>query len=225
MILKTAGGKALDLNACLEFREYLNDSTAFVPTIVDQINSGLYLSYIPKGKDTRVFDIGANIGLTVLHMHDVVKEIIAFEPHPKHFKTLKAMLACFSIPNVVAINSAVGSKDAKATFHTAIENSTVGSLVKADDCHNSESFEVQVESLEKLIGNNPVDLCKIDIEGGEMELQDILASGKLPIKTLFMECHDLTYKKDISGEMLKALSTNWNVARVVDPWTLWAVRK
>jgi FkbM family methyltransferase len=226
MILKSASGKEYDLLACPGFKSYLDDPANYVELIVKQINDNLYGRYLPPGNDLTILDLGANIGLTTLYFKDVARRIYSVEPTPQHFKLLANMVRTFGETNVNLFELAVGNKKEVRTFNTSKSNGTNNSFVKWGS-HDGQ-IAVQCTTLRDLFSANhigEVDFCKMDIEGAEAEVIDQVVS--VPIKSIFVECHNIT----VAGENISCfdlvkdtLATNFDLIEV-DGSTIFGVRK
>lgn len=132
------------------------------------------LRYVEKSiKAGDVFiDIGANIGLYTLHASAWVGsggKVIAFEPLPQNFNSLKNNVSLNKGENITLENLAVGEKNGKIEiYYNDIEaNSGMASAYLSE---YSGSDKMDVVSLDKYFHQHPVkkiDFIKIDIEGGE----------------------------------------------------------
>lgn len=128
-----------------------------------------------------VIDVGANIG----KYSDLIKvlapeaTIYAFEPHPQTYKRLKESADRIGY---MAVNAACGAEIGSATLYDHQDGrSEAGtehaSLIKdvIESVHNdtSRSWETMVTTIDRFVDDNGVehiDLLKIDVEGGEMNV-------------------------------------------------------
>ena len=217
MILKSASGKEYELLNCPGFKAYLDDPANYVELIVNQINSKLYEPYLPKKSNSVILDLGANIGLTTLYFKDIVSTIYSVEPTPQHFKLLTDMVTTFGKENVHLLEYAVGNITNVRMFNTSKSNGTNNSFTKWGS-HDGQ-VAVQCITLKDLFSTNivgDVDFCKVDIEGGEAEIIGDVAS--LPIKSIFVECHN-------TFDLIRdTLAPNFNLT-IVDSSTIFGIRK
>lgn len=131
----------------------------------------------PRGT---VIDAGAHVGLFSLIAAQHAERVIALEPDPRNYATLRANTA--QAVNVMCLNAALWSADGTVTFDST--DATTRGAVRARGAHR-----VAARSLDSLIAEyGPIDLLKIDIEGGE--LAAIPASKRLgEIRAVVGELH------------------------------------
>jgi FkbM family methyltransferase len=114
-----------------------------------------------------IVDLGGNIGLTSMWLHNRYKprKIVVLEPSSDNARIARENLSALN--DVVVIEAAVGSTDGYAHF-AAAEESNKGAV------SFDKAGSVRVMSMNTLIKeveiNGPIDLLKVDIEGGEAEL-------------------------------------------------------
>jgi FkbM family methyltransferase len=108
-------------------------------------------------------DIGTNIGYHAVAMQDLTKcQVMAFEPHPKHF--VMAAVNCKERP-IQIFNAAVSDKEEVITIDT-FDESILGNFGDISINGKADKIEVQATTIDKL-GLEKVDLMKIDVEGYE----------------------------------------------------------
>ena len=132
----------------------------------------IYAPYLEGKKDPIVLDIGANIGLFTLYAQKYAKQVYCVEPSAEHMENITKMLLFNEFKNVKTIQKAIYIEDKVfPLFHN--QNKTMYSLHQAVADQNLPSEQVQAITLETLFkdeGIEHVDLCKIDIEGSEIEV-------------------------------------------------------
>lgn len=133
-----------------------------------------------------IVDLGTNFGYTCVYwMNKYPKaHVTTFEPHPLHveYATQHAKLNMFS--NRIDIrNAAAGTK----YMNGYLEDDGVRSYIAAESGTNRIPIKV-VDFFEE-VGNNPIDILKIDIEGAEYEILSDPRFSELNIKRLIMEYH------------------------------------
>jgi len=133
-------------------------------------------SYTPTAGDL-VFDIGAHCGVSSYHLSKLVGpggEVVAFEPDPLNHSILLRNIKRHHLKNVVPVNVAIASIDGDLPFHS---EGTIGSGLAR---HSSRATVGSVQMVKcmtlKTAFSNWGDpaLCKIDIEGAEV---DVIASS------------------------------------------------
>lgn len=122
---------------------------------------------VPFGPNPKtVLDLGANIGLTsvwLARMYDCA-HVVGVEPDPENAALARRNLAQNGVRGEI-IEAAVGPCNGKAPFATS-SHSNLGSLVGL----GGATLDVAVRDPQSLLdeaGLGAVDLCKLDIEGGE----------------------------------------------------------
>jgi FkbM family methyltransferase len=131
-----------------------------------------------KKSDIKVcIDIGANIGgYSRLILDATGADVIAFEPLPDVYKTLKSNLINFS-PRITLNNMGVGSKNETLAIRynpNTTEHATFSMEVdEIPYLNNNREISVPVVSLDSYIQSSDIsrtDLIKIDVEGFEAEV-------------------------------------------------------
>jgi len=129
-----------------------------------------------------VVDIGAGIGYYTLIAARLVGEtgvVYAFEPEPCNYELLSKNIELNGFTNVVSIKKAVSDKKGKSKLYFEKERIVNPSLSKENVLSASKHkviekggfIEVETISLdeffEKTVGNNKVNVIKVDTEGAE----------------------------------------------------------
>jgi FkbM family methyltransferase len=131
-------------------------------------------------KDSVFIDIGANIGCICLPLAKHVGDrgcVLSFEADPAIFKKLQHNTSLNSFAQWRGFNHALGSTPGTLTFHRAANTGSfghaVGSLYASDWHSGGSTFEVSVDTLDRVLDKdqvNRVDAIKIDVEGAEMDV-------------------------------------------------------
>ena len=133
----------------------------------------------------RIVDLGANVGYTCVYWlaNFPNAEVIAFEPHPIHVNFIQTHLAINRSGGRVQLYQAAASTQAGDTFLTddGCRSTTVSG--------GASSIRVPQVDFFACIGAQPIDVLKIDIEGGEYEILRDLRFDRLNVKTLALEWH------------------------------------
>lgn len=117
-------------------------------------------------------DVGAHVGkYTVLVSKNVGPNgrVIAVEPHPENFKTLKRNIKLNNLSNVVAYNVAASNKSGNLKFFAGDNSASFSEI----NYYKKSIVTVQAQLLDEIVNAldlNRVDLVKIDVEGGEYEV-------------------------------------------------------
>lgn len=191
--LNVIGGEPLILNITQGFVDYYNNPSSYTAHIIDkEINNGHYndpdFQKIFENKNAVVIDAGANIGLFSLLLYKVSKKIYAVEPTAEHLNVLKGICDYHKITNIdfqpIALNNYTGN----VTFtidHSNTTTNRIGGAGREVPCKTALQFI-------KDIGETEIDLLKLDIEGGELQvvLQDpTFAEAAKLCKNIYIEMH------------------------------------
>jgi FkbM family methyltransferase len=127
--------------------------------------------YTPRAGDT-IFDIGAHCGVSAYHFSKAVGpsgKVIAFEPDSLNHSLLLRNIQRHNLSNVTAVRAAIGGTRGQAAFNS---EGTQGSGLSRHFGRPSfcKTEIVDVMTLDDAFNRWDVpDLCKIDIEGAEIE--------------------------------------------------------
>ena len=139
--------------------------------------------------DDVVFDVGANIGLSVINFsHKGAKNIVAIEPEPQNFKMLKLNCTSNNI-NAKLLNVAVSNKSGIVHF-----GSTGGTASVKND-----GISVNAMSLDDIVSRLNVGptIVKMDIEGYEVNALNGFKQGISTVKQFIIETHSPELENDV----------------------------
>ncbi|EEW26532.1 FkbM family methyltransferase [Rhodobacter ferrooxidans] len=154
-----------------------------------------------------VMDCGANIGSITAILADTGADVLAFEPDPFAFAELTAKFA--DHPRVTLINAAVGASAGTVRLMRAqnFDDNPTGASVKSTILQGGRSidastgFDVPLISFpdlirEKIAAGREVALVKMDIEGAELEILEVLDRDGLlaQIRVIVVETHERKFK-------------------------------
>lgn len=138
-----------------------------------------------------VLDIGAHIGYySVLAAQAVGSEgrVFAFEPGPDNFEILERNIAINAFRNVQPFRQAVSNKGGLRPFVLSEPSDRQG-FYPHPFASTVQTCLVECVTVDSFLGNRPVDVVKIDVEGGEISvlegMQQTLARN--PKIVLFLE--------------------------------------
>lgn len=170
-----------------------------------QIYCGLYdfeemilMMHFLRENDNFV-DVGANIGVYSVLASGVSKaNSFAFEPIPSTFNRLKRNINYNYINDKVKLfNNGVGDKKETLFFTNSLDavNHVITEMT-------SDSIQVDVDTLDNFLQNNPADFLKVDVEGfEEMVLKgakNLLSNQRL--KIVLIETNGLTNNYNSSDD-------------------------
>ena len=157
-----------------------------------------------------VWDIGANIGVFTVKFSDAVGpsgRVLAFEPAPNTFNTLKRQIV--GRKNVKGVNAALADFSGKATFALSDDaNDPTNSLLKSapDQGSYSGSVAVDVFRAQDYVKNHPDDFpnfIKVDVEGFEDDVikgaGDMLRDSRLQVVCVEVHFLELAKRGRTSG--------------------------
>ena len=172
--------------------------------ILHQTKQGLYNRFFKGKTDLALLDIGANIGLVTLYAQPVCRRIVAVEPTPAHCEILRELTAPFG--NIEVVQAALSPINGPVNLFLCQENTTMNSLLR----NGKESLRVDGLALSNLCERfrSRVDLCKVDIEGGEYPCLtlDQLKTCRRVIQAYYVETHPCAEFGQVDGrKRLEAL--------------------
>jgi FkbM family methyltransferase len=164
--------------------------------------------YIPI-KINSYYDLGANIGLTILwyKYFNPSLQVYAFEPDPKNYKYLQKNIKINQLTNINTYPIALSDKKGKAKFFVIKDNiQNLDSGLTLNQKLPYKCIQINTDLLSKYI-TKKVDLLKIDIEGGEYKVfEDLFVKNKIKLfKEIIFEAHFFNKKE---RDILKLLVTN-----------------
>ncbi len=132
-----------------------------------------------KGK--KVIDIGANRGEFAMKAAELGANVLAFEPNTESFNDLKRNV---NGKNITCRQEAVGNPGVRSLYGSG----TGASLFQ--ELFNKEFTEsVKVVSLKEIIGDEIIDLIKLNCEGAEYEIIPEIEKYKNQIREVIIEFH------------------------------------
>jgi FkbM family methyltransferase len=146
-----------------------------------------------QSKRPRIIDCGSNVGMSVFYFKSLFPEsrVMALEPDPESFKTLEENVQRNRLADVTLMNAAVSDKDGTVDFFMNPDNPGDLGMSVIRQGHLSKRLSVPAVRLSRLIGDEPLDFLKLDIEGAEPEvLEELNASGAIrKIDQMVIEYH------------------------------------
>ena len=147
-----------------------------------------------------IVDIGANEGYYSLKMaQNPGAKVFAIEPNPAAFELLCKNIQANDFENIVPLECAIWKEGGKATLNVIPQVTSIGTLLPIESSFMSEAEDrvrrvsVNTMTLDELIANNRIDridLLKIDVEGGELELLQASLSSLVIVDRIVIEYHN-----------------------------------
>ena len=115
-------------------------------------------------------DIGANIGKHSVNMAKTCDKVIAIEPDKDSYELLKENIALNGLGGkIISINKACGETPGIVSFFRDATYPTSNSItVKKNEQMTEE--KVECDTVDRLCEGLHVDLIKVDVEGGELDV-------------------------------------------------------
>jgi FkbM family methyltransferase len=151
----------------------------------------------------RIVDGGANIGLATLYWKQEFPDarIIAFEPDPEIFETLKRNIEHHACDDVTLVEKGLWSEEGRLEFQPdGADGGQMASVAESEVDEESVPVTRLVPYLDERI-----DMLKLDIEGAEVEVLCDAAGHLGSVQNLFVEWHSYVGKKQRVDEILGVL--------------------
>lgn len=153
-----------------------------------------------------IIDVGGYIGISVLYFKSIYPKakIIAFEPNPNLFRVFRRNVKNNKLENTVLINAGLGKTNRIVDFYA---NGADGGSIFNINNHKVEKIKVKVKmvKLSEYI-NIPVDLLKMNIEGGEGDVFEEIEDKLHFVKQIIFEYHAFYNLPQNLGKILEILN-------------------
>lgn len=193
----------------------------------EPLNTYRFRSLLSPGMT--VVDVGANIGYFSLLAASIVGQggkVVAVEPHPETYRSLKRTIDRNNSRNVRAHRIALSDVEETLSIHMADQEAfpnRTATTVRSDDPEYANSPTVQSHRLDRCISDwrlEVVDLLKVDVDGFETKVmrgaRSALESGL--IRNVIIEFSDYWLgATGSSTEKLKALITDFGLEERRNP--------
>ncbi|HEY3948368.1 FkbM family methyltransferase [Phenylobacterium sp.] len=168
---------------------YVRSHTTDISVLNEIIASGGYDALVrhPVPDARLIVDLGANTGLVdrwFLARYPRAR-IVAVEPEPGNYATLRSNVADFAVETVPA---AIGAWERRLMLHTS--SGEHGFTMVGAPPNGAAAIEVPVVTMASILtSGDPIDLLKVDIEGAEEELFADCKAWIGRVEMLLVECH------------------------------------
>lgn len=169
-----------------DFKILVPDTASFLAAYKEIFVNDIYKFNINKGNPL-IFDLGANIGLSILYMKKLYPSarIVGFEPDPYIFGILKRNIISNKIKDVFLINKAAWISDGSVDF---LSDGADGGRI-LEDSLRGKAIRVETADIKKYMMDEGVDFLKVDIEGAEGKMVEHIKDIIRNIKYIFIEYH------------------------------------
>ncbi|WP_245329013.1 FkbM family methyltransferase [Bradyrhizobium centrolobii] len=140
-------------------------------------------------------DVGANVGqLSLAAAMSVTRSgrVIAIEAHPRTCKYLQGNVRLNDL-TIEIHNTAIGSTHGEL-FFTDFRSDDMN-FASATPLPGSATLRVPVHTLDSVVGDRPVDLLKVDVEGFEVDLLKGAARTIANCRCLYIEDSELNLRR------------------------------
>jgi len=178
--------------------------------IREPVATEIYSKILKPGM--RVIDVGSHVGYYALLASRLVGDegmVYAIEPNPRSFLLLSYNVKLNGRKNIKLYNLAVGDEDGEIAFCFNIKYSNLSQVLGEDECRSSggRPIKVRVTTLDQLLGEEHVDVIRMDVEGFEYRI--LQGARKLLSRNeemrLFLELHPPSYISKYGGSMEELL--------------------
>jgi FkbM family methyltransferase len=186
--------------------------------LFEQFGLNIYFFKSDKAQPT-IFDIGANIGDSVLYFKYLYPDakIVAFEPHPEANKLLALNIAENQLSDVVVYNLALSDKEGVENLYSndtegTFDSSTFNKNLLINKFENGEVHQIKTImpiSIKEFESNSEIDLIKIDIEGAEEKVIASLGPILSRVKQVIIEYHLVPNVDDNSFDRIYTILSNY----------------
>lgn len=137
-----------------------------------------------------VLDLGAYVGYASSYLAEKYPsaEILAVEPNPQNFSVLKENLSAF--PNAKPLMFAIADSEREAAKFVVTRGSEWAGRLVSDDTNTVDVVKTKrIDSVLNEYGFTRIDLVKIDIEGGEVDLFNSSVDWCDKVRFILVEVH------------------------------------
>lgn len=137
----------------------------------------------------RILDLGANIGLSVLHHKKRCPDahVTAYEADPAIFAYLSRNLKVNGVSDVSLINKAAWDRDETLSFWS--EGADGGRIDQAMGAQSGKVTVLEAVDIAQALAGQEFDFIKVDIEGAEMRVLPCLRPWLARARAVFVEYH------------------------------------
>lgn len=186
MKLKQINGEEFEIDLSNPIiKAHFDDPKNFAEVIINEFNAMPFRGYI-EPTDKIILDIGANVGLFAAIVAPYAERIVCVEPTPEHMAVQKELLKDFDLEHE---QSALLNYTGKCGLFREGWNTTMNRVSEGRDVNC-----ITLLDLCKKYDLSHIDLCKVDIEGGEfaaLTVETIKPVSEI-IDRFMVEVHPLT---------------------------------
>lgn len=186
-------------------RLFYSDAASFA-FMYDEIFFAEIYRFISSAKEPLIIDAGANIGLATIYFKELFPQarIIAFEPDHIIAEGFRKNLRSLELSNVQLIEKGLGAMEGYVSFLS--EGADGGRVVNGagSEMQQSDIQKIEIVRLSGFI-DQPVDLLKMDIEGGELDVMLDIQSVLHFVGNLFIEYHSFERSAQELSKLLTIL--------------------
>lgn len=148
-------------------------SRGYLPTCrILQLLLWMKSEVFPRGVTRDLFvDVGANIGSCSIHVAALGFPVVSIEPVPQHVDTIKGSQAISPYLNIALFHLGISSKSKliQVNFGHGARNWGASEFHEVNTTIETAESELELRTLDEIIGHRNVALMKVDCEGCEFE--------------------------------------------------------
>jgi FkbM family methyltransferase len=181
------------------------DAASFLASWKEIVVDGRYAFRWP-GPAPRILDLGANVGLSVLHFKALHPgaEILAVEADPTLFGCLERNLEANAVHGVERMQRAAWTGPGRVRFKS--DGADAGRVVLGDDVADAAGLlEIETLDVPALLAARTFDFIKMDIEGAEVQVLPACGAALGRARFVAVEYHAVTGAPQHLGAVFQTL--------------------
>lgn len=156
--------------------------------MIRQVNRGAFYKDVFTEREGNFLDLGANLGIVSLYASPFFKRVVAVEAEPRTFHYLN--LVTREIKNIECLHAALAPKTEPVKITVDSQDYSCHTITNP----KPNSLSVQVNGMKfsdilSKLGMSLVHVCKVDVEGSEMDSLTVDVFTNSPVLCWYIEVH------------------------------------
>lgn len=180
----------LNPNSKPDLQCYLDNPRSQVAEMIRQVNQGKYYEGLFEKDGLTFLDLGANIGIVSLFAAPKCSRLVAVEAEPITFGHLQQLVSDSPFRQIECLHAAIAPRS--DTVRISVDPVDYSCHTITNPKPNSRFAEVQGFTLCDLLSRvnlDRIDVCKVDVEGAEMDALTLDVIQSAPVKCWYIEVH------------------------------------